>query len=271
MRAALSGRSLGKRTAGKDPRHLRRWRGMELCRTAPPRRRQGGGPAKARRAPGRLCCGLAAKRARRADRFLCDQLSRRDLRAVQHCLPRQSAGACRRQFRCQGDDRASRSGRAAGRDRSRRSATARHRDKRRGARHRPAGGALRRDRRRYTRSAGTPDRAVGYPVDHLHLGHDRPVQGRFVLLSPHVFECRTGILADGWGGRSLHVRRADLPYRRHGPAVRDARARRVGRADRILLDRAFLGHRTANQIHRGVPARGDGDLPDEARARPGRP
>ena len=271
MRAALSGRSLGKRTAGKDPRHLRRWRGMELCRTAPPRRRQGGGPAKARRAPGRLCCGLAAKRARRADRFLCDQLSRCDLRAVQHRLSRQSAGACRRQFGCQGDDRASRSGRAARRDRSRGAGAARARHERRGTRYQSAGGALRRDRRRHTRPAGTPDRAVGHSVDHLHIGHDRPVEGRAVLLSPHVFQRRARILADGGGGRSLYVRRADLPYRRHGPAVRDARARRVGRADRILLDRAFLGHRTANQIHRGVPARGDGDLPDEARARPGRP
>ena len=242
---------------------------MELCRAQAARRRKGRRTARTRGQPGRPCRAVAAQRRRRADCILCNQLSRCGARAVQHRLPRQLARTCRRQQRCQDHHRPSRSGRAVGRNRSRadRACGADHKQGRRRSRRaedrplrRADGGARRPARTR------PPDRPVGQPVGDLHLGHYRPVERRAVELSPHVQQCRPRELADGHRRGSLPGRRADLPHRRHGLAVRHARARRVDRTDGKFHHARLLAVRSFVAIDRRLFARRDGDVPDQGSA-----
>ena len=164
---------------------------MDLCRAANAGGEQSGGFAKVGCCARRSCRGLDAERARGADHILCNQLSRCRLRAFQHCLSRRDPRACAGQLGCHFADCPCRAARSAGGDRygcyfaDRRARRARWKSRVRSSR-------FPWDQRWRSRSCSVakPDRAVGYPVDHLHLGHHRPVQGRSIFLPSSVHQCR---------------------------------------------------------------------------------
>ena len=133
--------------------------------------------------------------------------------------------------------------------------------------HDDGGARCRRGRR--PAAARARDRALGHPVDHLHLGHDRAVEGRAVVVPAALLDGRRVVL--------LHRRRrplpgepADVPRRRHRGGLRDAGERRLDRPGRRLRHGAVLATvRETRHDHRD-PARRDGELPGEAAARPRR-
>ncbi len=101
--------------------------------------------------------------------------------------------------------------------------------------------------------AGTRHHAVGHPGGDLHLGHDRPVQGRALLLP-----------AGRLGGACLPCRRFERPQSRQPAAVPCRRHRRgLSHAGQGRLDRAGRGVRHQQLLGRDAPHAGD--LPDTAR------
>ena len=204
------------------------------------------GLQRAGREAGRARAVLAAEHARDAAHVLRAQLPRRGVRPDQHGLSRRRARARHREFGRAG----SRSCTATSCRGSRKCKLARlERLVVTGADEVPPRAAAGRafldaaGQRGRPAAARAPDRAVGHAVDHLHVRHDGPVEGRAVVLPAHVHEPGSGGLALHRRQRPLPRQHADVPHRRHGAQLRDARARRLDRAARALLDGHVLAAR----------------------------
>ena len=247
--------------ARQDFRHLSGRHGVDLWRDAAHRHPHRQCAAGARRQAGRARAGMDAQRRRLPAHLVRTELSRRCLRAAEPRLQGRPAAACARAFGGAAGHRACRFASAAGRDRAQGIA----RD--RGARRR--GTADRRHdcawcrcagiERRHAAGARARHRAVGPAVDHLHLRHDRPVQGRAVVLCPPLQHGGVGAVPQR--RRPLHAQPADVPFGRRHAGHRDADPWRLDLGGRRLQHRILLADRQEDRHHHHDPARRDGRLP----------
>ncbi len=257
----------GRRPAGRDLRAPRRAgaargqprrrrlrgvrgrRALELRRHPRPCPRDRRRAAAARRAPGRPGSDHAAERRHGPARDVRRQLPRRGHGAGQHRLPRRAAGARDRRFRRprRGDRRRPDRSGAGGDDR--RAAEHRGSGERSAARSTRRPGAARPGDpaavRRPAAAAGAADRAVGHPVDHLHLRHHRPLEGRAVVLRPQLHRHEPADLDLHPGRRPPPAAHADLPHRRRLHRVHGAVRRRLGGGGRAVPHRGVLARWSA--------------------------
>ena len=112
------------------------------------------------------------------------------------------------------------------------------------------------------------DRALGHAVDHLHVRHDRPVEGRAVVLPAHVHE-------PGSRGLALHRRQTTASWSTCRCSTSAAWACSFAMLARggsiVLLERfstdTFWPLVARHGDDRGVPARRDGDVPAQGARR----
>ena len=267
VRPALHAGALGGQAAGQGLRRLSRRHGVDLCRDAAHRHPHRQCAAGARRQAGRARAGMDAQQRRLPAHLVRAELSRRRLRAAQPRLPRRTAAARARALRGAAGHRACRSASAAGRDRAqgicaRSWCSAASRKPIADMVVHPAD--VLESERRHAAGAGARHRAVGPAVDHLHVGHDRPVQGRAVVLHPSLQH--GGVGAVPRRRRPLHDQPADVPFGRRHAGHRDADPWRLDLDGRRLRHRVLLADRQEDRHHHHHPARRDGRVPAEAPA-----
>ena len=217
LRAAAVARPPCGCDARQSVRAFRRRNGVDLSPDtgdrAPDRHR----PRRARCDARRPRAVVAAQRAGCDPHLVRPQLSRRRLCADQSRLSRRAAGACRRQFGREADRGARRSRRPPRRHRSR-GADDGGGAERRGARD-PGLAMHARDVLQPTDGELPPLAREIAPWDtqthHLHLGHDRPVEGRAVRPTCSSTRWAPSPSTSLGAGRPLHGQPAAVPCRRH--------------------------------------------------------